>query len=323
MKLMINLAEETSSLSAAKAPKFKIQKVGAKRSLVVAKSASRDFKKALGLAAKAHKGVGVLQKQRANLASAQEKLSKATAMNKDHMRGLVKTAKTKIADTKKLIKQYNSEASKLLKSNFGLAITVPFSTEDLCSPTKAKSAKMKTFEGLKVKGMSGFVKTIVSVKDDVITGKTVKEVKNKDGSTRKSGFKSLDEIEDSMVSTPASRRRREDSKIRSNAEAKKRTKARIEDARKIAAKVEKQMPKILDDVGITFDQTKKSGKLMYNIQGERKTSVGKNNIVMTEMQMHLEDKKIPVTKLKNGFEIPGIIRFTRGENGVTFKRLDK
>lgn len=198
MKLMINLAEETSSLSAAKTPKFKITKVGGKKSLTVAKSASRDFKKALGLAAKAHKGVGVLQKQRANLENAQEKLSKATAMNKDHMRGLVKTAKGKIADTKKLIKQYNSEASKLLKSNFGLAITVPFSTEDLCSPTKAKSAKMKTFEGLKVKGMSGFVKTIVSVKDDVITGKTVKEVKNKDGSTRKSGYKSLDEIEDSM-----------------------------------------------------------------------------------------------------------------------------
>lgn len=198
MKLMINLAEETSSLSAAKAPKFKIQKVGSKRSLVIAKSASRDFKKALGLAAKAHKGVGVLQKQRASLASAQEKLSKATAMNKDHMRGLVKAAKGKIADTKKLIKQYNSEASKLLKSNFGLAITVPFSTEDLCSPTKAKSAKMKTFDGLKVKGMTGFVKTVVSVKDSDITGKTTKEVKNKDGSTRKSAFKSLDEIEDSM-----------------------------------------------------------------------------------------------------------------------------
>lgn len=211
MKVTINLSE-VSSTSAAKAPKFKIQKVGGKKTLAIAKSASRDFKKAVSLAAKAHKGVSVLQKQRANLENAQEKLSKATAMNKDHMRGLVKAAKGKITDSKKLIKQYNSEASKLLKTNFGLAITVPFSTEDLCSPTKAKSAKMKTFEGLKVKGMTGFVKTATSVKDDVITGKVHKEVKKKDGTVRKSAYKSLDEIEDNMDSKKSgtsSRRRQQ------------------------------------------------------------------------------------------------------------------
>lgn len=91
----------------------------------------------------------------------------------------------------------------------------------------------------------------------------------------------------------------------------------------LTAKVNKSLPKMLKTVGINFDQNKKSGSVKYDTKDLKGKAIGKNNIVMTELRMHLEDKNIPVQKTANGFEVPGVIKFTQGEKGVTFKRLGK
>lgn len=168
MKLIIDLAADTAvSESAAKAPKFIISKMAGHKTLVVGSSVSKNFKDGVNGAKKAVGLVKKLVTLRKSLAI-QIKMrdgKHSHASEKDRIKGNIVTIKKNIAVVKKNITTANSAAIKALKV-FGPGISVPYATADLVSPTKG--ARIKEFKGLKVKGLTGYVTTAKTSKDESI-----------------------------------------------------------------------------------------------------------------------------------------------------------
>lgn len=168
MKLIIDLAADTAvSESAAKAPKFIISKMAGHKTLIVGSSVSKNFKDGVNGAKKA---VGLVKK----LVTLRKSLAIQVKMRdgkhshpsqKDQIKGNIVTIKKNIAVVKKNITTANSAAIKALKV-FGPGISVPYATADLVSPTKG--ARIKEFKGLKVKGLTGYVTTAKTSKDESI-----------------------------------------------------------------------------------------------------------------------------------------------------------
>lgn len=191
MKLIIDLAADAVSSESAKTPMYVVVKpVGSKtKELRVAASAAKAFKTAVANAKKAHAEVAKLNAARAFLETQREK-AKAKGLNvaaKDQLKGRIGTGKRNVATAKKNITTLNTAAINALKV-FGTGISVPFTTAELISPTKNKSAKMKQFKGLVVKGLTGFVTEAKSVADDKIADiaskKTSKKPSNAEAKAR-------------------------------------------------------------------------------------------------------------------------------------------
>lgn len=191
MKLIIDLASDAVSSESAKAPKYVLVKpLGQKtKELRVAASVAKEFKSAVTNAKNAHAQVAKLNSARAFLETQREK-AKAKGLNvgaKEQIKTRIATGKHNVATAKKNITKLNGAAIKALKV-FGTGISVPFTTAELISPTKNKTAKLKQFKGLVVKGLTGYVTTAKSVPDDkiadLVSNKTGKKPSNAEAKAR-------------------------------------------------------------------------------------------------------------------------------------------
>lgn len=300
--IRINIADSLVSESArVKVVSYKVAKVGGKTTLVVVSERKAELQAVVGLLKKAKTAAVSGMSSRIKAATAFTKAQQTPkGPRKTALRETYKTEKAKssadIKQAKKLIKEANAHAK---KHGFG-GLNLPLSASDIVMSGPGLAKALKTVRGIKLTEFG-------------ITGKR---------GTFKPVFMKAEKLTAGKASTPATRKAKADAKAPS---AKKRAAKKPVEMNPIAltAKVNKSLPKMLKTVGITFDQNKKSGSVKYDTKDLKGKAIGKNNIVMTELRMHLEDKNIPVQKTANGFEVPGVIKFTQGEKGVTFKRLDK
>lgn len=174
MKVELNLGENISSVSAQPKPLthrvVKTSGTGVKY-LQVSKAHRKEMADGVKLTSRAFKEMLRARKLRANLSAANARLAELKAAGKSTETQNSKIGKLKkdIAQTKRIITMLNSDAALALKV-FGRSISIPYTTAILTSP--AKSAKLDTYEGVKVDGIPGFVKTATFVQFDLPRVKT-------------------------------------------------------------------------------------------------------------------------------------------------------
>ncbi|QZE60107.1 hypothetical protein pEaSNUABM35_00190 [Erwinia phage pEa_SNUABM_35] len=312
--IKINLAEAVASESAAKKPAYKIAKVGGASTLVVNSAKKGELQAVVGHLKKAKTAAvsGITASIKANTAA-----TKANQLPRGDKRTKLmatrKAEKAKAAADLKTAKAELREANKVAKAHGLGGLNLPLSAADIKTGVGAekalkaiRSAKLTEF-GVTGKRGAFKPKFLKEAAFDAVGTKAAKpkvRVTDTDRKNAKAPFKRNKGIV-AGAKTPA------------------RAKAAKMDPGELSAKVHKALPDLLDTVGIKFNTKTKSGDVTYNAKGLKGKAIGKNNIVMTELRMHLEDKKIPVQKNRDGFEIPGVIRFTQSDAGVKFERLDK
>jgi len=306
IKIDVNSGSIVSE-SAAKSPSYKIARVGGATTLVIPSEKKADVARLVSI-------LNVAKK--AAIAGIASSIKSATAMTKS--RQIKDTERKHALKATGAAERKSSAASiKIAKANLKVAnstakklglggLNLPLSSTDIKTGVGSSNA-LKAIRAIKVNEFG-------------VTGKR---------GTFKPKFIKLDAFENlgKKASSTKAASEKAPIKIRKGAVTGAHTPARARAVKMepgaLSAKVDKRMPKALDEVGIHFDQNKKSGAVTYNTEGDEGKPITKKNIVMAELRMHLEDRKIPVQQNKDGFEIPGVIRFIQSDTGVKFKRLDK
>ncbi|UAW96685.1 hypothetical protein pEaSNUABM22_00198 [Erwinia phage pEa_SNUABM_22] len=315
--IRINIADSLVSESAAKKPAYRVHKFGGVTTLLVNSAKKAELQAVVGHLKKAKTAAvaGITASIKSNTAA-----TKARQLPRGDKRTKLmatrKTEKAKATAEIKTAKAALREANKVAKAHGLGGLNLPLSAADIKTGVGADKA-LKAIRSTKLTEFG------VTGKRGTFKPKFLKEAAfdaiGQKKSTAKPGMGPRAAVKKTQKAAPNKARKG----VVAGAKSPARAKAAKMDPGELSAKVHKALPDLLDTVGIKFNTKTKSGDVTYNAKGLKGKAIGKNNIVMTELRMHLEDKKIPVQKNRDGFEIPGVIRFTQSDDGVKFERLDK
>lgn len=257
----------------------------------------------------------------------------STPERKKTLKAKAKTLKGQVSALNKSAKASLTTANKAARSHGLGGLNLPISTAILSSAKKLASAKTDVFgaEGkrgqfkpkfttdAKFEALGNSHVTKAAKKAPAASTKkpgnaaAVKRTKQRVGEQRASGTLKPKTVKaDPALKARADKQHKafwNDAEIELSAEADK----------KLASKVEKRTPAIMRTVGVKADLTKDSGSITG--LGGNKLDAKSADFLVTEMRNHFEDKKIPVIRKKNGFEIPGVLRVTHGASGAKFQKV--
>lgn len=342
--IKINIEQAVVSESAAKKPSYKVAKVGGAQTLVIPSDKKSDLQEVVNFLKSAKKAAVDGLNARVKAATA---FTKANQTPKGPRKTALKeTYKTEKAKSTKAIRTAKADlrmANKVAKK-IGLGgLNLPFSASDIVASGPGLAKSLKTIRAIKLTefGVTGkrgtfkpkFMKPETFEQIGVKTPKkpgnaaAIKRTKARmtdggvGGAHTPAKAKALKKKREEQLGgkADAGLKKRADKK---NAEWMNNSEIELSaraDA-KLGDKVQKRSKAILKTVGAKADFSKASGTIT-NSEGK---SLGNGaGVVVTEMRHHFEDKKIPVVRKKDGFEIPGVISVTYNATGAKFKRLGK